>query len=113
MKPGLSVNLLPNNYVFTCGEACRSRDRIINVSWRRRCGILICPEILSPTLIIDDKMDIPTIFVISLFAAGLKGDTAHWFKRPDDIKTKVPFWPCQVRAGQAKTELLFRCQREV
>ena len=41
------------------------------------------------------------------FNEHLQGDTARWFKPPVDINTKVPFWPGQVRAGQAKTELLF------
>ena len=36
----------------------------------------------------------------------IQGDTARWFKPPVDIRTKVPIWPGQVRAGQATTELL-------
>ena len=37
----------------------------------------------------------------------IQGDTSGWFKPPVDIKSKVPFWPGQVRAGQAKMELVF------
>ena len=43
----------------------------------------------------------------------VQGDTSRWFKPPVDINTKIPFWPDQVMPGQAKTELLFWCQREV
>ena len=37
----------------------------------------------------------------------LQGYTSNCAKPPVDIKTEVPFWPGQVRAGQAKTELFF------
>ena len=37
----------------------------------------------------------------------LQGDHSPCAKPPVDFKTTVPLWPGQVRAGQAKTELLF------
>ena len=43
----------------------------------------------------------------------LQGDQAAWAKLPVDIKSKVPFWPGLPWPGQAKTELLSWCQREV
>ena len=53
----------------------------------------------------------------SLLPRGLEtyvqGDRARWFKPPIDMRTKVPFWPGLPWPGQAKTELLFWCQREV
>ena len=36
----------------------------------------------------------------------VQGDTSRCFKPPVDIKTKVLFWPGQVRVGQALTRLL-------
>ena len=37
----------------------------------------------------------------------VQGDHSPCAKPRIDFKTKVPLWPGQVRAGQAKTELLF------
>ena len=36
-----------------------------------------------------------------------QGDHSTCAKPPVDFKTKVPLWPGQARAGQAKTELLY------
>ena len=38
---------------------------------------------------------------------AIQGDTSRCLKPPVDFKTKVPFWPRQVRTTQAKMELLF------
>ena len=37
----------------------------------------------------------------------VQGDTSGCDEPPVDFKSKVPFWPNQARADQAKTELLF------
>ena len=49
----------------------------------------------------------------SVVLTTVQGDTAGSSKPPIDFKTKVLLWPGQARLGQAKTELLFWCQREV
>ena len=38
---------------------------------------------------------------------ALQGDNSTCAKPPVDFKSKVPLWPGQARAGQAKTELYF------
>ena len=40
-------------------------------------------------------------------AFNVQGDHSLCAKLPVDFKAKVPLWPGQGRAGQAKTELLF------
>ena len=37
----------------------------------------------------------------------IQGDPSRCLKSPVDFRTKVPFWPGQVKTGQAKTELMF------
>ena len=37
----------------------------------------------------------------------VQGDPSPGAKPPVDFKSKVPLWPGQARAGQAKTELYF------
>ena len=51
--------------------------------------------------------------LLNLIQSSLQGDTSGCAKPPVDTKTKVLFWPFQVRPGQAKTELLFWYKWEV
>ena len=51
--------------------------------------------------------------LLPLVRATIQGDHSPCAKPSVDVKIKVPLWPGQVRAGQAKTELLFQSQREV
>ena len=43
---------------------------------------------------------------VSISKSIILGDHSACAKPPVDFKTKVPLWPCQARADQAKAELL-------
>ena len=50
---------------------------------------------------------------VNNYKISLQGDRAACAKPPVDFKTCIPLWPGQARTSQAKTELMFRSQREV
>ena len=53
-----------------------------------------------------DQMTVDHIDDFTLYTMSIQGDHSACAKPPVDFKTKVPLWPGQARADQAKAELL-------
>ena len=72
--------------------------------WKGKRAATVMPELGSAG---DRFGDYFWVNCASLSFTRVQGVTSCCLKPPVDIKAKVPFCPAQVRAGQAKAELVF------
>ena len=78
------------------GLARPKRNFCLEVNWR------FCTSGMVTLYLLVNLLDIVTIAHLHI-----RGDPSPCAKPPVDFKIKVPLWPGQARAGQAKVELYF------